>query len=53
MAYKILAHVLANPLQKVLPEVISKDQSGYLKGRNININIRRIFDSIDYVEKTN
>ena len=51
--YKILAHVLANRLQKVLPEVISKDQSGYLKGRNISINIRSIFDAIDHVEKTN
>ena len=51
--YKILAHVLANRLQKVLPEVISKDQSGYLKGRNISTNIRSIFDIIDYVEKSN
>ena len=51
--YKIIAHVLANRLQKVLPDVISKDQSGYLKGRNISTNIRSIFDIIDYVEKTN
>ena len=50
--YKLLAHILANRLQKVLPSVISKDQSGYLKGRNISINIRSIFDIIDHVENT-
>ena len=30
--YKILAQSLAMRLQKVLPEIISKDQNGYLKG---------------------
>ena len=51
--YKIIAHILATRLQHVLPTVISKDQSGYLKNRNISINIRSIFDIIDMIESQN
>ena len=51
--YKLIAHILSNRLQKVLPKIISNDQSGYLKGRNISLNIRSIFDIIDFVEKDN
>ena len=46
--YKILAHLLALRMQKVLPEIISPDQNAYLKGRFIGINIRTIIDSIEY-----
>ena len=42
--YKILASVLANRLQTVLPSIISLDQNGYLKGRYIGFNIRTICD---------
>lgn len=48
--YKILAHVLANRLKKVINNLISTDQSGCLKGRNIGFNIRLIQDVIDYFE---
>ena len=48
--YKIIAHILVNRLQLALPEIISKDQSGYLKGRNISLNIRTIFDIISEQE---
>ena len=51
--YKIIAHILATRLQTVLPTVISKDQSGYLKNRNIGINIRSIFDTIETIESQN
>ena len=51
--YKLLTHILAIRLQKILHTIISKDQSGYLKGRNIGTNIRSIFDVIDISEKTN
>ena len=44
--YKILAHVLAQRLQKVLPTIISKDQNGYIQGRFIGCNIRTILDMI-------
>ena len=46
--YEILAQSLAMRLQKVLPEIISKDQNGYLKGRFIGFNIRTILDIIEY-----
>ena len=51
--YKLLTHVLSNRLQVVLPSIISKDQSGYITGRNISNNIRSIFDVIDNVERSN
>ena len=49
--YKLLTHVLANRMQDVLSEIISKDQSGYLKGRYIGLNIRTIIDIISNVEE--
>ena len=45
--YKILARVLAQRLQKVLPKIISMDQQGYIKNRYIGYNIRQIQDIID------
>ena len=51
--YKLLTHILSNRLQEVLPSVISLDQSGYLKDRNISINIRSIFDIIDKIKRDN
>ena len=48
--YKILTKLLARRLQKVLPSIISCDQSGYLKGRYIGENIRTIFDIIQYTK---
>ena len=49
--YKILAHILANRLKKVINKLIHTDQSGYIKGRNISSNIRLIQDVIDYFEE--
>ena len=48
--YKILTKLLALRLQKVLPSIISPDQTGYLKGRYIGDNIRTIFDIIEYTK---
>ncbi|GFR91902.1 Pol-like protein [Elysia marginata] len=42
--YKIIAKVLANRLQTTLPQVISTNQSGFMKGRNIAQTIRQIDD---------
>ena len=50
--YKILAHVLSNRLQHVLPEIISKDQNAYMKGRFIGFNIRTILDIIEITNLT-
>ena len=51
--YKILTHELANRLKKVISKIISTDQNGYVKGRNIAYNIRLIQDVIDYFENEN
>ena len=51
--YKILTKLLAMRLQKVLPSLISPDQTGYLKGRYIGENIRTIYDVIDYTKINN
>ena len=48
--YKILAKALASRLQEVLPNLINKDQVGYIKGRNIGENIRMIDDIMKYTE---
>ena len=45
--YKILTAVLAIRMQQILPKLISKDQSGYIKGRYIGLNARLISDVID------
>ena len=44
MDYKILTKLLANRLQKVHPCIVSEDQVGYIKGRFIGENIRKIID---------
>ena len=46
--YKILTKVLANRLQQVLDEIVSHDQTGYIKNRFIGENIRTIADIIEY-----
>jgi len=38
-------------LQKVLPDIIDEDQTGYIKGRFIGQNIRVIEDIVYFVEK--
>ena len=48
--YKILAKVYANRLKQVLNTIIHKNQTGFLKGRNISENLRNILDVIDYTK---
>jgi hypothetical protein len=45
--YKYLTKILANRLEKTLPEIISTDQSGFVKGRYIGCNIQRIQNMIE------
>ena len=46
--YKILAKILADRLQSVLPMLISNDQVGYIKDRNITENVRIIEDIMSF-----
>ena len=49
--YKIASTSVANRLKKVLDELISKFQTGFLKGRFIGENTRLVYDIMRYVEK--
>ena len=44
---KILSHVLAQRLKKILSKLINEDQTGYIKNRFIWFNLRQIEDIID------
>ena len=47
---KLISHVLAQRLKKVLPKIINVDQTGYVKNRFIGFNLRQIQDIIDYTD---
>ena len=50
--YKIIEKILANRLKPKLEEhLISHDQKGFLRGRRIAANIRKIPDLMKYVEE--
>uniref|UniRef100_A0A3B3BVU9 Reverse transcriptase domain-containing protein n=1 Tax=Oryzias melastigma TaxID=30732 RepID=A0A3B3BVU9_ORYME len=44
---KLLSKILALRLEKVLPFIIKKDQTGFIKGRSSNHNIRRLLNIIN------
>ena len=44
--YKILAKILASRLEVVLSEIIDPDQTGFIKGRSSNTNVRRLLNII-------
>ncbi|GFR64029.1 reverse transcriptase [Elysia marginata] len=46
--YKILAEALALRLNKVIGDIISTDQSGFIKGRNISSTLREIADILEH-----
>ncbi|XP_074352234.1 uncharacterized protein LOC141691390 [Apium graveolens] len=51
--YKILAKVLANRLQKILPTIISEEQSVFFPGRNITDNVLVAFEILHYMKRKN
>ena len=48
--YKIIERLLANRIVPALEYLVDFDQSGFLPGRRISNNIRRLFDLIKYAE---
>ena len=48
--YRILAVTLAQRVQKVIGNIISNDQTAYIKGRYMDTNIRLVSDVIDYFD---
>ena len=48
--YKILAKVLSNRLQNVISKIIHNDQVGYIKGRQLSFNCRKILDVFENKE---
>ena len=51
--YKLIAFCLANRMHKILPTIISSDQTGYMKKRFIGQNIRLVQDIIEHADKHN
>ena len=47
--YKLITKMLANRIKKVLPYLINEDQTGYIKGRYIGYNIRKMEDCIQFL----
>ena len=45
--YRILAFVLSNRLQNIIPSIVNTDQTAYIKGRYIGQNIRLLLDIIN------
>ena len=50
--YKILTKTIAKKIEKVLPNIINVDQTGYVKGRYIGENIRLIQDVLHFTNLT-
>ena len=51
--YKILAKVITNHVRSTLDELIGKEQSAFLEGRDISDSIRKIIDTVQYCDRKN
>ena len=51
--YKIIATVMSERLHRVIDKLVSYDQSGYIRGRNITTSVRQILDIYEHCEHTN
>ena len=51
ISYKIASTCIANRVKKVLPNIISEDQTGFISGRFIGENIRLIYDLLQYTDQ--
>ena len=53
MDCKIATKALALKLKKVLPQIINNAQTGYIEGRFIGQNIRKISDILSFAAEQN
>lgn len=44
--FKILTKILATRLQKILPSVVNINQTGFVQGKSVDINLRKVFTHI-------
>ena len=51
--YKILAKIIANRIKLALPQIISGDQTGFMKNRQITTTIRKTIDVLEYCDQYN
>ena len=52
-AYKIASASIANRIKSFLPKLIHDDQKGFMAGRYIGENIRKIYDVLHYTQEKN
>ena len=50
---KIMSKVIATRIKKVLPDIIHRNQTGFVEGRYIGEKVRSIFDIMDFSLKEN
>ena len=46
--YKVLAKALDNRLKTIIHKIVNVDQTGFVPGRNIAVNIRKLLDVMEY-----
>ena len=49
--YKLASGVIANRIKSVLDDIISRDQTGFIKGRSLVENIRVIYDIMKFTDE--
>ena len=49
--YKIVAKCLASRLQSALKKLIHSDQTGFIKGRYVGENVRKLLDIVEYCDE--
>jgi len=50
VVYKIASGSIANRIKTILNQIISENQTGFIKGRYIGENTRLIYDLLHYME---